>query len=366
MLTMDPHAVFCPNLHCPARGQVGRGNIGVHSRKERRFICHQCQKTFAQSKATPLYRLHKPVELFVTVITLLAHGCPVQAIVAAFGLDERTVASWQTRAGHHGQTVHEHLVEQPRELGQVQADEIRVKRQGAVVWIAMAMSVATRLWLGAAVSEHRDLPLITKLINRVRRGAGKTAMLFCTDGLASYVTAILQVFRDPVRQRKRGRPRLKVWQNLMIAQAVKRYQCRRVVKVVRRVKRGAKRKVEQMIRHTQGAGVINTAFIERINGTFRERLCALVRRGRALARQTLTLHRGVYLIGTIYNFCTIHESLCRDGVRLTPAMAAGISQHCWSVQELMSYRVPLPRWTPPKRRGRRSKELLRKIQKWCT
>jgi len=62
---------------------------------------------------------------------LLCHGCPLQAIVAAFGFDERTVAQWQARAGEHCQEVPRHLVEQGQvELGQVQADELWVKLVG--------------------------------------------------------------------------------------------------------------------------------------------------------------------------------------------------------------------------------------------
>ena len=82
-------------------------------------------------------------------MTLLAHGCPLQAIVAAFGFDERTIAAWWARSGRQGQAVHEYLVEQPRDLGQVQADELRVKKQGGIVWMALAMMVKTRLWLAA-------------------------------------------------------------------------------------------------------------------------------------------------------------------------------------------------------------------------
>jgi hypothetical protein len=59
-------------------------------------------------------------------------------IPAAYGLDERTGADWQAKSGKHSQTVHEHLVEQPRDLGHVQADEIRAKLQGKVAWLAMA------------------------------------------------------------------------------------------------------------------------------------------------------------------------------------------------------------------------------------
>jgi transposase-like protein len=49
---MDPTSVFCPNKHCHARGQTGMGNIGVHSRKEPRFICHECHKTFSATTGT--------------------------------------------------------------------------------------------------------------------------------------------------------------------------------------------------------------------------------------------------------------------------------------------------------------------------
>jgi hypothetical protein len=77
---------------------------------------------------------------------LIALGCPVQAIVVAFELDERTIMDWQTRAGKHCQKVHEHLVEQPRDLGHVQADEIRVKAQGTALWLATAiMTIAPQL-----------------------------------------------------------------------------------------------------------------------------------------------------------------------------------------------------------------------------
>ena len=153
---MDPTQAFCPNRDCPARGLSGKGNIFVHSQKERHFICRQCGKTFAERIATPFYRLCTPTETVTLVVTLLAHGCPIQAIVAAFGFDERTVADGLDRAGLHCRAVHEHLVETPRRLGQVQADELRVKIQGAIVWMAMAVMVTTRLWLGGEVSPQRE------------------------------------------------------------------------------------------------------------------------------------------------------------------------------------------------------------------
>src|SRR2546430_13026085 len=138
---MDPTTVFCPNGHCHARGQTGMGNIGIHSQKEQRFICHACHKTFSARKGTVFYRLRTPAETVVIVVTLLAHGCPVQAIVAAFGFDERTVADWWARSGRQGQAVQEDLVGQPRAPGPVQADELRVKAPGGILWNALAMNV---------------------------------------------------------------------------------------------------------------------------------------------------------------------------------------------------------------------------------
>src|SRR5712691_11572468 len=133
---MDPATTCCPNLACPARGQTGQGNIGIHSGKEKRFLCTACPKTFSATKGTAFSRLRTAAETVALVVTLLAHGCPVQAMVAALGCDERTVADWWARSGRQGQAVQEYLVEQPRDLGQVQADEIRVKKQGGIVWMA--------------------------------------------------------------------------------------------------------------------------------------------------------------------------------------------------------------------------------------
>ena len=99
--------------------------------------------------------------------------------------------------------------------------------------------------------------------------------------------------------------------------------------------------------------MINTAYIERLNATFRERLAPLARRCRALARHTLTLHDRMFVMGTVYNFLTPHASLSH-----TEDDAGDGGWHHRSlldVRELLSLHVPPSRWAPPKQRGRPSR-----------
>src|SRR5918996_1662276 len=166
---MDPQSQFCHHPDCRARGQVGQGNMHVHSQAAQRYRCTSCGHTFAATKATPFYRLRTAADVVTLVLTLLSHGCPTQAIVAAFGVDERTVAAWLTSAGQHCERVHQHVVQQGCvDVLHVQADELWVKLVGRRVWVAMALAVPSRLWLGGALSPQRDSVLIMRLMQGVR------------------------------------------------------------------------------------------------------------------------------------------------------------------------------------------------------
>jgi IS1 family transposase len=344
---------------------VGQGNIGVHSQKEGRYICHTCGKTFSHTKGTALYGIKKSRELFVLVVTLLVFGCPVQAIVAAFKLDERTVRSWWEKSGQHCKGVHEHTIgESQLDLGQVQADEIKVKTQKGWIWIAMAEMVSTRLWLGGAVSPKRDKRLISTLLAQVRAWALCRPLLIAVDGLSSYVDVARKAFRTPLRAGQQGRPRLVEWENVAIVQVVKRRQ-QRTLSIRRRMVQGSEVMIATLIEKTQGGGVINTAYIERLNATFRQRLACLARRSRALARMPQTLENGMFLLGCVYNFCSFHQSLRlplyigerrRRWVHRTPALAAGLTDHQWTTEELLCFTVPPPPYIEPKKRGRPRKQ----------
>ena len=110
----------------------------------------------------------------------------------------------------------------------------------------------------------------------------------------------------------------------------------------------------------RGGTVINTASTERLHATFGSALAPLARRGRALAHTEAVLTAGMYSLGCASNFCWSHDSLRlaapenapRKWQECTPAMAAGLTDHRWTLRELLLLKVPLPPWVATKRRGR--------------
>ena len=240
--------------------------------------------------------LRKPTEVIMTVVTLLAYGCPIQAIVQAFGLDERTVASWRDRAGKHCQQVHQAVVQQGQlDLVHVQADEIRVKGHKMIAWMGLAMMVSTRLWLGGVVSLTRDRSLADGLLQQVRACCQPMrALLVCIDGWNAYPGSIRRAFREKVKQTVgRGRACLREWPQLCIAVVIKRTHKKRVVEITRKVVQGTLKHAEVLLAASGGGTVLNTAFIERLNGTMRERLASLTRKCRHAARRLTALESGM-------------------------------------------------------------------------
>jgi IS1 family transposase len=306
--------------------------------------------------------LRKPPELIVVVITLLTYGCPIQAIVHAFGLDERTVASWRDRAGHHGKILHQAVIEQAHlDLVHVQADEIRVKGRKMIAWMGLAMMVSTRLWLAGVISLSRDSCLADRLLRQVRACCQPLRpLLVCTDGWAAYPGSIRRAFREKVKRTAgRGRTALQAWPELLIATVIKHTRQKRVVEITRRMTQGTLERAQELLALSKGGSVLNTAFIERLNATFRERLATLTRRCRYAAHRLETLETGMYLIGCVYNFCVIHDELSSSrhmGSACTPAMAAKLTDRVWSVRDVLLFRVAPAPWVEPKRRGRPRKK----------
>jgi transposase-like protein/IS1 family transposase len=358
---MDASKQFCPYSECESRGQSGQGNIVIHQTNRPRYKCKTCGRTFSERAGTALEGIRKSEEDFIKVTTLLAYGTPTQAIVHAFRMDERTVADWRERAGIHCEAVHKEKIEQGMlNLMHVQADEIWVKMRGAVIWVALAIMVSTRLWIAVEVSKKRDSNLIDNLMQQVRRCAHSLcAILICTDGFPAYPKSIIKAFRYKVKDTPGpGASKKVVWPRLYIGTVIKRTAKRRVTEVIRRMSYGQWRKGKKLIKASKGGKKLNTSFIERFNGTIRERFAPLTRKCRYAAAKIITVHTGIYLIGCVYNFCSPHDELSKSktkggfGFSCTPAMASGLTDHVWSVKELLTYKIPPSPFTVPKKRGR--------------
>jgi IS1 family transposase len=225
----------------------------------------------------------------------------------------------------------------------------------------LAMMVKTRLWLAGTVSLTRDRALADRLMQQVRRcGQALQALLVLTDGWSAYPGSIKRAFREKVKETPgRGRARLCLWPDLHIGTVIKRTQKKRVVEVTRTMSHGSQEGAERLLQQSKGGSVLNTAFIERLNATMRQRLATLTRKCRQGARRLRSLETGMYLLGTTYNFCWVHHELSKpihEDRACTPAMAAGLTDHIWSVNELLQYKVAPPPWIEPKRRGRRKKQ----------
>ncbi len=330
---MNLQNVFCPNRGCRDKDKVGNGNIVSHGKGRQRCKCKSCGKTFSYRRGTLFYGLRHPEEQIMWVVGLVAWGCPVAAIVDVFAIDERTVALWLQRAGVYAEAFH-HQHMRPLDLQQVQVDEIRLKMQRKVVWIAMAMSVGTRLWLGAVCQVKRDKHLARQISTCVYNWAQQLPLVIAFDGWSAYPKACYRLFREPVLTGRAGGPRQQPWQCLNLVQLVKTQSNRWVMQ--RWLLSGSATMVRYLLNLTQGIGTtINTAYIERLNATFRAHLAPFARRTRCPARNLSSVGERVFLVGCLYNFCWPHASLDHR----TPAWAAGLTDHRWSLHEFLWARL---------------------------
>jgi transposase-like protein len=332
---MNLQTVFCQNAACRDKYKKGAGNIVAPSQKRQRCKCPSCGHTFSYRQGTMFAGLRSDVKIVTWVVGLVAWGCPVAAIVAVFELDERTVADWMHRAGLYAETFH-HQHMQPVDLQQVQVDEIRLKMQHQILWIAMAMSVGSRLWLGAVCRVHHDKKLAKQIMTCIYNWAKQVPLIIAFDGWNAYPKACFKVFREPLFTGKVGAARKQPWACLSVVQLVKQEAQQWVMR--RWVLSGSCSAIRYLLNVTQGIGTtINTAYIERLNPTFRAHLACFARRTRCPARQLQTVGERVFLVGCLYNFCWLHASLDKQ----TPAMGAALTDHPWSLEEfLWSHLLP--------------------------
>lgn len=284
----------------------------------------------------------------------------MRAIEEAFGLDQRRVSSGLVKASAQFKLMQEvALIQagqqavQPRHatknLWQIQADEIRVKIVGGVVWLATSMAVNHRFVVWGEVSVRRNKQLIQRLMTQTRLAFRPChQILIVTDGFRAYAAAIRKAFADKVYSGGRGRPPLVTWSNLAIAQVIKHPTFRSPIQhattqdpipfLVQRIERGCATLVSHIILSSQrlSTAVINTASIERFNATLRTWIAPFTRRSRCLVRSADKVQAHFFLTTVLYNFSRVHDSL---GV--SPAQSFGLTDRLWSLQDLLLFKPSL-------------------------
>jgi hypothetical protein len=364
---MHPQPQWCHNPQGPASGQRGPGNMPGHRRVAQRDRGTTGGRTCAATNDPAFSRLRTAADVVTRVLTWRSPGCPTPAIVAAVGRDARTVAAGVARAGDPGQPRPQQRVRQGQvNRPHVQADERWGTRVGRRGWLALALAVPARRWLGGVISPPRALVLLPTLVPRVRSWARTLALGGGVAGWASDVTACRRGFRPPVRTGRPGRPRVVPEQGVLWGHVVQRDAQRRGVRVERRGVRGTATAIAAVVAATHRGSGSKTADRERLTATCRAALAPRVRRGRASAHPEAGLTAGMWRVGCADTWCGRQDRLrvaapvgaCWPWQERTPAMAAGLTNHRWTRPALLCDPVPQPPWVALKRRGRPPTQVL--------
>jgi len=335
----------------------------IQEKKRRRSRCTVCTQTVSERRGTMFEGLRTPRDLVIMVVTLLSSGCPVQA----FPLDERTVADGRDRAGQHCQQVHEAIVEQEqRDRMPIQAEEIRVNGRTIIAGMGVAMMGSTRRWLAGTVSLSRDTGWADALCPQSRRRAQRVRpLLVWTDGWAASPGRLCRTCREKVKATPGpGRAYVQVWPDLHSGTGITRTEKKRVGDITRRMAHGLVESAEDVLACARGGEVLQTAGIERWNGTVRERLAGLTRTRRHAATRVRAWHTGRSLRGWTSHCCLVHHERSKEkhwSTPCPPAMASGLTDPVWTFGEGLWDTVAPALWVEPKRRGPRPQQAAQPV-----
>jgi len=376
---VDTSTHFCPNPDCAYRGWVGWGNLRANGHPSggpwRQLLCVACRRYFLETLGTIFHGKRASVELIVRVVACLAEGVGIRGTARVFEVDPNTVLQWLVEAAEQLQAFSRHVLHDVR-VTQVQLDELfallsavkagevsqtealeRLERSPQWVWVAM--DPESKLVL-AIDGGDRTLAMAQRVVHQVAQVlAPGCAPLFLTDGFREYMTALLTHYGQwvqPPRRQAQGpapKPRWTPLPALLYAQVVKTVRRRRLVDVKHRVVFGTLEAVQQVL--AACGWHINTAFIERLNLTIRQHVAAIGRRVTTLCKGEDGLRQQLALYHVYYNFVLPHASLrqalsqplptngtgsAKQWRPQTPAMAAGLTDHVWTLREVLLFRVP--------------------------
>lgn len=362
----------CPNEDCCDFNRFGEGNLSVSDwigkgRRIRRLYCSTCKKRFSERKGSLLEHAKTPAETVVRIVKCLGHGCSVEATADICEVDCRTVERYVAHAGRRAEDFHQLQLERlkqpppavemdelharvsrpPREKKGAPTKSPRVKkrkrREMGRNWVHVALAAVSRFVIDLRVGP-RTKEIAVQLVASVAlcgASASGTPPLFLVDDHLPYPSALLEVYGDVQHRRRRGgrgrrkHPRLKPPPGLR-AGVVKKVRDANgnLIEVKTRGLFGSKKAVIERVQELEIGETINTSHVERLNGTLRGQQARLNRRTRAISRRKRFLNWSLQLWRDLYNWTRTHRSL-----KKTPAMAEGLADHAWSVQDYIRYPV---------------------------
>jgi len=342
------------------------------------YLCKVCENTFSETAGTPFHQLKTPKETVIRTFRELSEGLGIRSSARAAGVDKDTVLSWLKKAGQHCQRVSEHMM-QELELVEAQLDELWTlaessavrKKQGRLsewekehteqgdTWVWTVFDPVHKLVPAMLIGERTEKEAMGLLAHLRERLAEGVLPLFTSDSLPHYVEAILQTFGkwiQPERKGNRGRfpkPRPVAQEGLHYATVHKEREKGHVVRVTTKVIYGAWGDV--MARLEELGQTINTSYVERMNLSLRHLTSRLHRKTLCFSKKREYLEYHLHLVLAYYHLVLYHSSLRErlpepiptrgDGSpkiwrQQTPAMSAGLTDHKWTMEELLMYQVP--------------------------
>lgn len=369
---MELKGQWCDQPTCPDFRKVDAGNIKVHSYVERRFYCTTCLHTFSADKGTFFETLRGERAVVLDALKLLGERNSLRAIERLKHHPPQTILHWLDLAGRHLAAVSNAFIHDLR-LTQAQVDElwtfVKKKQEHRQpddpadvgdTWIWRALALPSRLRVVSYISHERGEADATAFLAQFKARTTKRTPLFTSDKLPAYVAALIanySTIEGPTSKRGPGRPRKEPKRvldpNLCYVQVDKRREGGRVVEVRRHIIFGSAEDIARIIEADGCGSQINTAYVERDNLTSRQSNGRLVRKTLSHSKKEYFLQRHIALEDAIYNFVRPHSALRlelpepaaygRKWEQRTPAMAADLTDHIWSLEELLSYRLPPPK-----------------------
>jgi transposase-like protein/IS1 family transposase len=376
---IDTSRHFCPHEGCAYRGRLGLGNLRANGHPSggpwRQFHCTSCGGYVLQTHGTIFHGKRASVDLIVRVIACLAEGLGIRATARVFEVDPNTVLQWLVEAAEQLQAFTRYVlcdvhvtqlqldelygVIRALNAGEISADTALERLEGARPWVWTAIDPVSKVLLAIEVGP-RTVEMAQRVVHRVcQRLAPGCVPAWLSDGFQGYLPAILGPcgwWVHPARRHDKGpvpKPRWMPLPGLLYAQVVKQYRRKRVVGVTHRVVFGTREAIEHVL--AAWGWKINPSVIERLNLDIRQRVAAVGRRVNTLCQSADGMQQQLAVFHVYYNFVLAHASLRqpllapeatngRGSAKVwqpwTPAMAAGVTDHVWTLQEVLMFRVP--------------------------